>query len=204
MLLEAIKTAFAPGFQRMIAIARMGEIGTIRSVDATFTKLVASGRELDPDEGGSISELASYPLLAIVKLLGTDFTDLRTQSWQPQGSAVETFSRIDLAYPHAIASARVGLGVKAEGELIVAGTRGYVYVPAPWWKTEYFEIRFEDSSLNRKFYFRFDGDGLRYELAEFASMIRSGSVESFKLRSAESIAIAGIIERARAEAIRFS
>ena len=99
---------------------------------------------------------------------------------------------------------RVGLGVKAEGELIVAGTRGYVYVPAPWWKTEYFEIRFEDSSLNRKFYFRFDGDGLRYELAEFASMIRSGSVESFKLRSAESIAIAGIIERARAEAIRFS
>ena len=204
VLLEAIKTAFAPGFQRMIAIARMGEIGTVRSVDATFTKLVASGRELDPDEGGSISELASYPLLAIVKLLGTDFTDLRTQSWQPQGSAVETFSRIDLAYPHAIASARVGLGVKAEGELIVAGTRGYVYVPAPWWKTEYFEIRFEDSSLNRKFYFRFDGDGLRYELAEFASMIRSGSVESFKLRSAESIAIAGIIERARAEAIRFS
>ena len=129
---------------------------------------------------------------------------LRTHSWQPQGSAVETFSRIDLAYPHAIASARVGLGVKAEGELIVAGTRGYVYVPAPWWKTEYFEIRFEDPSLNRKFYFRFDGDGLRYELAEFASMIRSGTVESFKLRSAESIAIAGIIERARAEAIRFS
>lgn len=203
VLLEAVKTAFAPGFQRMVAIARSGSIGQIRSVDATFTKLVDHGRELEGPDGGSISELATYPLLAVIKLLGTEFTGIRTQSFKPEGSQVERFSRIDVAYPHAIASARTGIGVKAEGELIVAGTRGYVHVPAPWWLTEYFETRFENSSQNKKYYYKFDGDGLRYELAEFALMIRNGGGESFKLRAAESIAMAEIIERARTDAETF-
>jgi choline-phosphate cytidylyltransferase len=197
VLLEAVKTAFSPGFQRMVAVARMGFIGRIRSVDATFTKLVGSGRELEGPDGGSISELATYPLLAAVKLLGTEYTDVRTFALKPEGSEVETFARIDLTYPHGIASARSGVGVKAEGELVVAGEQGYVYVPAPWWLTEYFETRFEDSRHNKRYYYKFDGDGLRYELAEFAGMIRNGVLESFKLRPEESIAMAEIIEDAR-------
>jgi choline-phosphate cytidylyltransferase len=200
VLLEAIKTAFSPGFQRMVAVARSGSIGQVRSVDATFTKLVGSGRELEAPDGGSISELASYPLVAIVKLLGTAYTRLTSTSLRPEGVAVDTFSRLDLTYPHALASARVGLGVKAEGDLVVAGTRGYIYVPAPWWKTEYFEARFEDQRDNKKYYFKFDGDGLRYEVAEFAWLIRNETPESFKLRTSESIAIAGILEAARADA----
>lgn len=203
VLVEAIKTAFAPGFQRMVAVARIGTIGTVRSVDATFTKLVSHGRELQGEDGGSISELATYPLLAIVKLLGTDYTEVRTHSYRPEGSEVELYSRIDITYPHAIASARTGIGVKAEGELVVAGTNGYVYVPAPWWLTEYFEARFENPSHNKKYYYKFDGDGLRYELAEFAWMIRNSTPETFKLRAAESIAIADIIEQARAQAVTF-
>ena len=199
VLLEAIKTAFAPGFQRMVAVARIGTIGTVRSVDATFTKLVGQGRELHGEDGGSISELATYPLLAVIKLLGHEFLDQRTTTFRPDDAEVDLFARIDLTYPGATASARVGLGVKAEGDLVVAGSRGYVYVPAPWWKTEYFEARFEDQSKNKKYYYKFDGDGLRYELAEFALMIRNRTPESFKLRAAESIAIARIIEAARTD-----
>jgi glycerol-3-phosphate cytidylyltransferase len=200
VLLEAVKTAFSPGFQRMVAVARSGSIGQVRSVDGTFTKLVDAGRELEAPDGGSISELASYPLTAVVKLLGTGYSSISTSSLRPEDCEVETFSRIDLTYPHAVASARVGLGVKAEGDLIVAGTKGYIYVPAPWWKTEYFEARFEDQRDNKKYYYKFDGDGLRYEVAEFASLIRNETPESFKLRAAESITMAGIIEVARRDA----
>ncbi len=198
--MEAVKTAFAPGFQRMVAVARSGSIGEIRSVDATFTKLVSEGREMEGPDGGSISELASYPLLAIIKLLGLDFDEVRTESYRPKGSEVELFSRIDVHYPHAVASARTGLGVKSEGDLVVAGTRGYLYVPAPWWLTEYFETRFENPHNNKKYYYKFDGDGLRYELAEFAWMIRNEVSESFKLRARESVAMAAIIEQARSDA----
>ena len=200
VLLEAIKTAFSPGFQRLVAVARSGSIGHVRSVNGTFTKLVDAGRELEPPDGGAISELASYPLLAVVKLLGTGFSSVATTSLVPEGSPVDTYSRIDVTYPHAIASAHVGLGVKAEGDLVVAGSKGYMYVPAPWWKTEYFEARFEDQRENKKYYYKFDGDGLRYEVAEFASLIRNETPESFKLRASESIAIAEIIEAARSGA----
>ncbi len=198
VLLEALKTAFAPGFQRMVAIARGGTIGSIRSVDATFTKLIRTGREVDSPVGGAITELASYPLLAITKLLGNDPTEVICRSFKPEGSIVEQFARIDLQYPHAIATAKVGIGVKAEGNLVVAGTRGYLYVPSPWWLTEYFETRFEDPRENRKYYYKYDGDGLRYELAEFVGMIRAGARESFKLPHQESLAIARLIEESRA------
>lgn len=198
VLLEAIKTAFSPGFQRMVAVARSGSIGDIRSVDATFTKLVdPSLREFDPEQGGgSISELASYPLLAVLKLIGIDQSDVRTQAWISE-QGVDEFARIDLKYPTAIASARTGIGVKAEGDLVVAGTRGQLYVPSPWWKTEYFETRFENPTDNKRFYFKFDGDGLRYEIAEFSSMIRTGGLDTFRLRRDESIWLADVIEQAR-------
>ncbi|AQP48788.1 glycerol-3-phosphate cytidylyltransferase [Tessaracoccus aquimaris] len=201
VLLEALKTAFSPGFQRMVAIARGGSIGTIRSVDATFTKLVRSGRELETSDAGALSELASYPFLAIVKLLGTSPAAVTTRAITTDG--VDTFARVNVDYPQAIASATVGLGVKAEGDLVVAGTQGYVYVPAPWWLTEYFETRFEDPRDNRKFFYKFDGDGLRYELAEFISMIRDETSESFRLLREESLAIAALMERSRSEFTSF-
>ena len=80
---------------------------------------------------------------------------------------VDIFTKIDFVYDGAVASAKVGLGVKIEGNLVISGTRGYVYVPAPWWKMEYFEMRFENQSDMEKYFYKFAGDGLRYEMAGF-------------------------------------
>lgn len=189
----------------MVGVARSGSIGDVRSVEATFTKLTsAPARELDAEMEGSLSELATYPLLAIVKLLGEDHVELQASSLWNEELGVETFSRLNLRYPHAIATATTGLGVKSEGCLVVSGTEGYIYVPAPWWKTEYFEARFENQSDNKKFYYKFAGDGLRYEIAEFGNMIRRGQRQTFKLRPSESTWIAGVVESARADAARFA
>lgn len=66
---------------------------------------------------------------------------------------------------------KVGVGVKSEGILVVSGTKGYIYVPAPWWKPDYFEVRFEDQTHNRKYFFPYEADGLRYELQVFKDKI---------------------------------
>jgi len=199
VLLEAIKTAFCPGFNRLVGVARSGRIGQIRDVEATFTKLVSGNiRELDPDEaGGSVTELASYPLLAIVKILGTKWNAVTWDAWFDPERGVDLFAKMHIAYDRAVGTAKTGLGVKSEGDLVIAGTAGYIYVPAPWWKTEYFEIRFENGNENEKHFCKFDGDGLRYELAEFVSMIRKRELRSYKLIPEESIAIAGLIGRFR-------
>lgn len=196
VLLEAIKTAYAPGFTRLVSVAKSGMIGQIKNIDATFTKLVTEDvRELRVESaGGSVTELASYPLLAIVKLLGTDILDKTFYTFIDEEKKVDLFTKIDLRYRGAIATAKVGLGVKSEGDLIISGTKGYIYVPSPWWKTEYFEIRYEDSSKNKKHYYKFEEDGLRYEIAEFLSMINRERNQTYKLLASDSIAISSIIE----------
>lgn len=197
VLLEAIKTAFAPGFIRLVSLAKSGLIGEIKNVDATFTKLVSGDiRELKSNTaGGSVTELATYPLLAIVKLLGLNFVDINSYSYFDEKSGIDMFTKMNIEYKGAIATAKVGLGVKSEGDLIISGTKGYIYVPAPWWKTEFFEVRYEDSSNNNKNYHKFEGEGLRYELSDFVSMIRQNETETYKLSSKESIKIIEIIEK---------
>jgi len=197
VLMEAIKTAYCPGFQRLVSCAKSGRIGKIVSVDATFTKLVsADTREVRNDGvGGSVTELATYPLLAIVKLLGGDYRQLWFHSLMDKSGRVDLFTQIELCYPGAVATAKVGLGVKSEGSLVISGTRGYIYVPAPWWKTEYFELRYEDPSETEKNFYKFVGDGLRYEIVEFLNQISQGSMG--KLACGTSIAISRVIEEYR-------
>lgn len=179
ILMEAIKTAYCLGFQRLVSCAKSGRIGQIVSVDATFTKLVpAHFREMRNDGvGGSMTELATYPLTAIYKLLGMDYQQIKFQSYFGQRNGVDLFTQVNLLYENAMATAKVGLGVKSEGSLVVSGTRGYVYVPAPWWKTEYFELRYENPAEAEKNFYRYSGDGLRYELTEFLSRIAQGTMD---------------------------
>lgn len=199
VLLEAIKTAFAPGFLSLVSVARSGVIGSVRHIDATFTKLVTGEpRELNASmAGGSMTELASYPLLAIAKILGTEFNNVTFDSIFDSSGEVDLFTQVSLRYPEAMATATVGLGVKSEGDMVISGTRGHIYVPAPWWKTDFFELRFEDQRLNKRYSIDFAGDGLRYEIAEFVRMVNEKNLETYKLRKSESLFIQDVISRFR-------
>ena len=39
------------------------------------------------------------------------------------------FTKIDFIYPDSVASIKVAKTAKSEGELIITGTKGYIYVP---------------------------------------------------------------------------
>ena len=195
VLYEAIKTAYAPAFRRLIAIAKSGIIGEIKDVDATFTKLETNFelREFDREQaGGSITELITYPLIAIFKLLGLEYENVDFYSYYGK-KEVDLYTKVILKYKNAIATAQVGLGVKREGQLIIAGTKGYILVPAPWWTTEDIEVRFEDINKTEKYFYKFDGDGLRYELSEFLNSIVN-KTENIYVKKEESIAITKVIE----------
>jgi choline-phosphate cytidylyltransferase len=84
--------------------------------------------------------------------------------------------------------------VKSEGELIVSGTEGYLYVPAPWWKTDYFEIRYEDRSKNKRYFYQLDGEGIRYELVAFARAAEKGRDIAANIDHEVTECIAGVME----------
>lgn len=196
VLFEGIKTAYCPGFDKLMSITCSGMIGHIRYIDACFTKLESEHvRELtDQVYGGSFTELGSYCLLPIIKLFGTDYTDLRFDSIRNE-NGVDIFTKASLTFPKGIATATCGLGVKSEGRLLIAGTKGYIVAEAPWWKTTYFEIHYEDAAQVDKFSERFLGDGLRYEIRDFLNLIIGNNKSEFKLTCGMSIAVADIMEK---------
>lgn len=197
VLMEASKTAFCPAFGHIVTLIKSGIIGDVVDVKASLSKMVAPPtRELDAEQaGGAMTEHAPLTLMAIIKLLGLDWKDIDFHTKKEKG--VDIYTKGVINYPHATSSFTLGIGVKTEGNLVVSGTKGYVYVPAPWWLTSYFEVRYEDQTKNKKFFYNYDGEGLRYEIQEFLSMIVNDRRSCYKLRRRESVAIAEIIEKYR-------
>lgn len=196
ILMEAIKTAYAPGFVRLMGVAKSGLIGQIRDVEACFTRLTPSGlREFsDARCGGSFTEFGSYALLPIIKLFGTNAQEVRFESFYGE-NGVDVYTKAFFKYKDGLATAKTGLKVKSDGHLLISGTNGYIMVPAPWWKTKEFEICYEDFQQNEKVYTKFQGEGLRYEISDFVSAINGYRKETFKLTEQESIALAGLMEK---------
>lgn len=197
ILMEANKTAHCPAFNHLMVMIKSGVIGQVVDVEASISKLWdddKSLREFDPSQaGGSLFELGSYPLLPIFKLMGIDYDNLIFFSRVQDG--VDMYTKGVLRYPHSVCTFKVGLGVKTEGNLVISGTKGYAYVPAPWWKTDYFEFRYENQNDNKKFFYKWDKDGLRYEIQEFVACIVKHRFSSSRLRRRESIAMAGVMEQ---------
>ena len=197
VLLEASKTAYSPAFGHIVTLIKSGIIGDVVDVKASLSKMVKSPiRELDAEQaGGAMNEHAPLTLMAIIKLLGIDWDDVDFHTKRENG--VDIYTKGVINYPHATSSFTLGIGVKTEGNLVISGTKGYVYVPAPWWLTSYFEVRYEDQTKNKKYFYSYDGEGLRYEIQEWLSMIVNERRSCYKLRRRESVAIAEIIGKYR-------
>jgi predicted dehydrogenase len=198
VLLEANKTAYSPAFNHLVTLVKSGLIGDVVGIDASESKLWGEEnlkRELDPQmAGGSLYEMGSYPLLPIMRLLGTNYENVNLYS-RLNDDGVDIYTRGIIRYRSAVASFQLGLGVKTEGNLIISGTKGYAYVPSPWWKTDYFELRYEDQNMNKKYFYKWDEPGLRYEIQEFVSCIVNKRKNSARLRPEESIAMARIMQQ---------
>lgn len=196
IVFEGIKTAYCPGFNNLIGLACSGAIGEIKNIEATFTKLEnKKSRELnDAEFGGSFTELGNYTILPALKIFGdepirTEFLSVKNEN------GIDTFTKCIMVYKEGIATATCGLGVKSEGQLLICGTDGYIKVDAPWWKTSYFEVHHEDPNDIEKYSDRYLGDGLRYEISDFLSMINGNDKGGFKLTSEDSLFMARMMEK---------
>ena len=168
ILMDSIKTAYSTAYNRLLLLLKGGKIGDIYSVDATCTSI----REYDDNSWNSITAWAPTALLPIFQILGVDYKNKTINSLMLENKDnFDLFTKIDFIYENAVASIKVANSVKSEGELIISGSEGYAYVPAPWWKTDYFELRFENLEDNQKYFYQLDGEGIRYELVAFAKSI---------------------------------
>ncbi|MBQ3436269.1 MAG: Gfo/Idh/MocA family oxidoreductase [Bacilli bacterium] len=175
VLMEAIKTNYANAYMRLMLLAKTGVVGKIVSVDATCTslrQLEELGEKKITNYQNSICAWGPTAMLPVFQLLGTKYKEKHiTSLLSDKNKNFDLFTKISFDYKDATATIKVGKGVKSEGELIISGTKGYIYVPAPWWKIDYFEVRYEDPAKNRRYFYQLEGEGIRYELISFLRAI---------------------------------
>ena len=157
VLMEAVKTAYCPGFGQLINMVQSGKIGKVCDVEACFTRLANIDSRYD--ENG-----------------------------------VDLYTKVYMSYDNAMALSKNGVAVKSEGQLVIAGTKGYILAPSPWWLTRRFEVHYEDSSRVEVYEPIFQGDGFRYEISDFVSKINGIDKNGYKLTAEEAIAMAEVTE----------
>lgn len=198
ILMEGAKTAYTTAFERLVLLAKTGKIGEILSVDATCTSqknLKEYSSEDLKNNWNTITEWGPLTLLPVFQILGCNYQDIMIDTRLIDGSDdFDTFTRIAFRFDNAVANVKVAKGAKSEGELIITGTEGYIYVPAPWWKTDYFEIRFENPANNKRYFYQLDGEGIRYEIVAFINAIEKGN-GSFYIGEEISSSIAGVMRK---------
>ncbi len=195
VLMEAVKTAYCPGFGQLLNVAKSGKIGEIRDVEACFTRLATIGERERSDAryGGSFLEFSSYTLLPAIKLLGTDYRDIHFDILFDK-AGVDIYTKVALRYEDGTALAKNGVAVKSEGQLVIAGTNGYILAPSPWWLTRRFEVHYENPGQVEVYEPTFQGEGFRYEISDFVSKVNGIDKNGYKLTAEEAIAMSGITE----------
>jgi len=180
LLLSALETAFLPAFCQLLVQLKDGVIGEIKEVRATYTSLYKE--KYYPEvilRQGATNRLISYPALLVRKVLGkhksVTFFDQREDGYDFSNRAITMHDNQTLGL------ATVATGMKSEGGATISGTKGYVYIPAPWWLTKKFYFRFEDPKKSYTFEYELEGCGLRYMISEFASLIQRGKTKSERL-----------------------
>lgn len=197
ILMNAIKTAYSTAYERLVLMAKGGRIGKVVSVDAVCTSLrdgiSVEGADLSK-KWNSVCAWAPIAMLPVFQVFGTEYANkVFYTMFQDKNENIDAFTKIDFVYPSGVATVKVAKGAKAEGELVISGTKGYIYVPAPWWKTDYFEVRYENQEENKRFFYQLDGEGIRYEIVAFAKAVESGRNMSYVSKEI-SEAISGVIE----------
>ncbi len=197
ILIDAIKTAYSTAYSRLLVLAKSGKIGEIVSVDSVCTSLEDKAGEMGVELSSKQNSICAWgptALLPIFQLLGSNYKSKSVISKIIDESLnFDGFTKIDFLYEKSVASLKVGKAAKAEGELIITGTKGYIYVPAPWWKTDYFEVRFEDQTKNKRYFYQLDGEGIRYEIVAFAKSIESQK-KNLYISDETSLSICKVIE----------
>lgn len=211
VLLQSIQSAFTPAVERMTAIVQNGKIGRVLSVSVNIgVPLTEETAQICCDSassgGGKLCVgLLGEALLPVVRILhGRPVLKVRCQT-RASGSAKDPshLCQLNISYKTATATVTIGHGVVVPETLTVIGSEGYMTMPAPWRRAsrfhfQYKDINFEEASDEQDFDFPTRRGGYRFDLAEFATVIKLGRPQSHMLTVDNQVQIAALIEKALA------
>lgn len=195
VLMDSLRTAYSTAFDRLLLGMKAGKIGKIVSIDASCTSLNFSFSNNLINEWGSLAAWGPTSLLPIFKLFGTEYNSLQIVSKINHNNCFnDEMTFLNILYDNGLANVKLGIGCKSENQLIITGTEGFAIVPSPWWKTDYYEFKYENFEKNKRFFYQLDGEGIRNELVMFLKKI-SDRNHNLKIDYAISKSIISVMEK---------
>jgi predicted dehydrogenase len=199
-LMDAIWSRFLPAYRMLVDLLGDGRIGEVRMVEADFGFRVPmvdpSHRLFDPAQGGgALLDLGIYPVQLCSLVLGrvehvvADGV-VGTTGVDEEVAAVLHHEGDRLGVVKA--SLRTGLSCRAR----IAGTEGSIELPAFHHMPT--SLTVVTSAGREKVDAPFDGDGLRFEIAEVHRCLAAGLAESPTMPLDESVAMMATLDAIRA------
>ena len=189
VLIDNISMLYLQSFGQLSWMTRGNIIGDVLSIKCNISR-----ENLDSSDPKSILEVAYYPLCAVIKLLGNNYSDCSCKVVSKDGTDI--YGMIELTYDKAAVFIEVGMEVVLEDSMVITGTDGTIFVPDDWWNLGYFKMRKSGEHKFKRYSFNFDGNGFRYIVRNMLHMINSGQTAGTEMTSAsDAQAILTILEQ---------
>jgi len=198
-LMEAMWIRFLPALKGACELIGEGVIGEVREVTADFgfrSEFDPEGRLFNPAlGGGALLDVGVYTVTLAHLILGRPDTVEATARIGRTGVDEET--EVLFGYEGgARAVLTMAISRETSCDACITGSKGAVFIPAPWWKSERFELAREDES-KRRFHLPYGGNGYTHQADEFMDMIRTGKQESEIMPLDESVSVMKSLDRIR-------
>jgi predicted dehydrogenase len=198
-LMEAMWTRYLPvmGWVRQ----RLPELGQVRLVSADFGFRAGYSRQsrlFAPElGGGALLDVGIYVLAFASMILGPHPVQLSSAACLGE-SGVDEQTSLLLSYADgAQATLSCAVRTTTPQEARIIGTEGTILIDAPFWKGTTATLRCGGNQVRAEF--PLQGNGYNYEAAEVGRCLREGKRESAIMPLDETLAIAQLMDQARAQ-----
>ena len=201
-LLEAMWTRHLPVWTQIRKWLQEGLIGELRLLTADFSFLSLtddpSHRRYNPElAGGALLDIGIYPLALAYMLFEGEPTSVQSTLHRYHTGVDETSAYL-FTYPNgAIASLTSSFAGQGSMEAVLTGTRGTIRVPYFWKAQEATVILPEEEPRHHRF--PYPATGLQCQAAAMMEDLRAGKLENALMPHAETLRIARMMDRLRAE-----
>jgi len=206
-VMEAMWTRFQPAILEAKRMIDMGEIGTVRNLQADLGFPSDAGPEhrlFNPAlGGGALLDLGIYPLSMAAFFQGPVKAAHGHGELAPNG--VDVQANFVLRHEDgALSACSCSLNARTPATLSVCGDKGFLRLQGRFHQAERFSIVMNDGS-ERQFHFPRIGNGYAHEAIEVGRCLREGVLESPAMPLDESVALMGVLDELRAQlGVRYS
>lgn len=203
-LMEAMWMRFQPFWGRLGGLLAAGTIGSLRMIRADFGFVAdpdPSRRWFDPAQGGgALLDLGVYPL-TFAHLLGGPVDEV-TAVGVATPTGVDGSVAIGMRHASGVLSLLdCSLTADTPTTAVVSGSEGRIEVEAPFHHTRTLSV-YRGGTVLDTIPVGYEGSGYRFEVDEVHRCLAEGRTESNLHPLEDTLAVLGLIDRARALAFR--